>query len=173
MSGCLQVNRFYQYRQFINHTVFLYYDLAWTTFKLPDYKLFEMTSQKRAAMLVHLMSLTVSIQLTLPACSFYIVIGKDSPCKEQSHEVLPQQEPAKVITAKWVTAVIPRTILILHKSEVYWEHPNSLLILPSPLSVMTACSEHRAQHGNPMVRHFVPLEPTFASGGGSQRLYNS
>lgn len=100
MSGYLQANQFYQYRQFINHTVFLYYDLAQSTFKLPDYKLFEMTSQKRAAILVHLMSLTISIQFTLPACSFYIAIGKDSPCREQSHEVLPQQELAKIITAK-------------------------------------------------------------------------
>lgn len=36
--------------QFINHTAFVLYDLAQSTFKLPDYKLFEMTSQKGAAM---------------------------------------------------------------------------------------------------------------------------
>lgn len=99
MSGCLQVNQFYQYGQFIRYTVFLYYDLAQSTFKLLDYKLFETTFQKRAAMLVHLTSLTVNIQLALPASSFYVVIGKDSPPKEQSHEVLPQQELAR-ITAK-------------------------------------------------------------------------
>lgn len=100
MSGCLQVNQFYQYGQSISYTVFLYYDLAQSTFKLLDYKLFEMTFQKRAAMLVHLTSLTVSIQLALPASSFCVVIGKDSPSKEQRHEVLPQQELAKITTAK-------------------------------------------------------------------------
>lgn len=36
--------------QFINHTAFVFYDLAQSAFKLPDYKVFEMTSQKGAAM---------------------------------------------------------------------------------------------------------------------------
>lgn len=36
--------------QFINHTAFVFSDLAQSTFKLPDYKLFQTTSQKGAAM---------------------------------------------------------------------------------------------------------------------------
>lgn len=64
------MNQFYQHRQFINKTLFLYYDLAQSTFKLPEYKFFEMPSQKRAAILMRLMSLTVSFQLTPRVRSF-------------------------------------------------------------------------------------------------------
>lgn len=74
--------------QFINHTAFVLYDLAQSTFKLPEHKLFEMTSQKGAAM-------RASDEWDM----FYKEMGKDSPCKEQSHEILPHQELVKILTA--------------------------------------------------------------------------
>lgn len=145
MSECLQVTQFYQYRQLINHMVFPYFRLAQNTFKLPDYKALETTLQKRAAVLAHLLSLTGSIQLCQHACSCYTATAKDSLRKAMKF----YHSRNWIITAKWVTAVIPRITLILQKSEVRWEHPNSALILPCPLAGRTARSEHRAQHRNP------------------------
>lgn len=103
-----------------------------------------MTLQKRAAVLVHLLSLTGSIWLSQPACSFSTATAKDSPRKAMKF----YHSRNWIRTAKEVTDVTPRVTLILQKSEVCWEHANSVLILSCPLSGRTARSEHTAQHGN-------------------------
>lgn len=130
MSGCLQVNQFYQQRQLINNTAFLYYDLAQRRFKLLGYKVFIMQLFSVRA-LQHLWWDWLQVS-SLP--HLQVASTRITSAKSKGRGVLPQQKLASTITARWVAGV---TLWII--SIVYKNLPRQSQLCPhAPLSTVRA-----------------------------------